>query len=287
MRAQSRSMNEELEAMRRKSRTFGAVNVSQPDSQPDKPKSDEDAARALKRDSSAKILQKSARGFAGRRKSLAVAADRVMKKQASDGFVRVFVRVRPLGEGRGERGDRVCVDASINRITITTARTHAGASRSNLAAPEVHPFDFERVCDHEENNAALLQTVGKPLVDAVTEGYNGTLFAYGQTGSGKTYTMGEMTKLGTEHEGVAHRMVRALYASLVRMGCRSFTVRVQFVQIYVENVHDLLSEPGRDGLTSYAPHAERRARVGVARVRTRRARASSPGMWHLLTRGIS
>ena len=28
-----------------------------------------------------------------------------------------------------------------------------------------------------------------PIVEAVLEGYNGTVFAYGQTGTGKTFTM--------------------------------------------------------------------------------------------------
>lgn len=32
----------------------------------------------------------------------------------------------------------------------------------------------------------------RPLVDAVLNGFNGTLMAYGQTGTGKTYTMGSM-----------------------------------------------------------------------------------------------
>lgn len=31
--------------------------------------------------------------------------------------------------------------------------------------------------------------IGKPLLEACLEGYNGTIFAYGQTGSGKTFTL--------------------------------------------------------------------------------------------------
>jgi len=31
----------------------------------------------------------------------------------------------------------------------------------------------------------VFKTVGRPLVDAVFSGYNGTLMAYGQTGTGK------------------------------------------------------------------------------------------------------
>ena len=58
------------------------------------------------------------------------------------------------------------------------------------------------------------------------------------------YTIGEMAKLGTEHEGVAHRMVRDLYASAFRANPRSFRVHVQFVQVYVEKVFDLLADAG-------------------------------------------
>ena len=71
--------------------------------------------------------------------------------------------------------------------------------------------------NQEEDNEALLQSIGKPLVESVCTGYNGTLFAYGQTGSGKTYTIGEIAKVGTPHEGVAHRMVRALYEEAMAM----------------------------------------------------------------------
>ena len=58
------------------------------------------------------------------------------------------------------------------------------------------------------------------------------------------YTIGEISKLGTEHEGVAHRMVRDLYASAFRANPRSFRVHVQFVQVYVEKVFDLLADAG-------------------------------------------
>jgi hypothetical protein len=103
------------------------------------------------------------------------------------------------------------------------------------------------VCDENDDNEALLGTVGRPLVESVCAGYNSTLFAYGQTGSGKTYTIGEIAQLGTPHEGVAHRMVRALYAELMGMHCKKFKVSVQFVQIYMEAAHDLLAEGGTDG----------------------------------------
>ena len=78
-------------------------------------------------------------------------------------------------------------------------------------------------------------------------GYNGTLFAYGQTGSGKTYTIGEIAKLGTQHEGVAHRMIRYLYNNAANKDVAQFKVSVQYVQVYLEQAYDLLTESaGRD-----------------------------------------
>ena len=122
-------------------------------------------------------------------------ARRATQEQRRPGdAISVGVRVRPLGEGRGERGDRLTIDK------------RAGI----LSTAENGRFTFERVFEGEDN-AALFEQVGIPLVRSVLSGFNGTLLAYGQTGSGKTYTIGEIAKLGTEHEGVAHRIVRALY----------------------------------------------------------------------------
>ena len=53
----------------------------------------------------------------------------------------------------------------------------------------------------------IFETVGKPIVEKVVEGYNGTIFAYGQTGSGKTYTI-----FGQEqNEGLIPRTVQYLF----------------------------------------------------------------------------
>ena len=73
-------------------------------------------------------------------------------------------------------------------------------------------------------------------------GYNGTLLAYGQTGTGKTFTIGEMGRLGSAQEGVAHRMVRALYEEIALDAQFSYSVEMQFVQVHIERIYDLLAE---------------------------------------------
>ena len=83
--------------------------------------------------------------------------------------------MRPLGEGRGERGDKVTVDARSGKITVQ--------SKTHRANEEAQSFDFESISEKEDNQA-LFESIGRPLVQSVCEGYNGTLFAYGQTGAG-------------------------------------------------------------------------------------------------------
>ena len=107
------------------------------------------------------------------------------------------------------------------------------------------PF-AEVYSDAECTNEVLFNSLGRRLVLAATQGYNGTLFTYGQTGSGKTYTMGESNKLATEHEGVGHRIVRDLFATAARDVAHTYEVELSFVQVYCERIYDLLHGKQRD-----------------------------------------
>ena len=77
-------------------------------------------------EAAAVIMQKNLRGIAARRKTI-----RELKAADTGGFIRVFVRVRPLGEGRGERGQRVSVDSRNGKINIRSVRESAGGGSSN------------------------------------------------------------------------------------------------------------------------------------------------------------
>ena len=206
------------------------------------------ASIAIPDPEAATLIQRNLRGFTSRR--------RLSHQKSTGGFapdlkqswgatkedhIRVGVRVRPLGEGRGERGDRVKINKSLNSITIRPDDSSTWTRVRGEAKPQTFAFSdvFER-----EDNAALMELVGKPLVESVCEGYNGTLLAYGQTGSGKTFTIGELTKIGTESEGVAHRMIRELFARQHAGTVRSFSVSVQYFQIYLDRVFDLLLDAG-------------------------------------------
>ena len=79
---------------------------------------------------------------------------------------------------------------------------------------------------------------GVPLVQSVMRGYNGTLIAYGQTAAGKTYTLGEHGMSDPIHAGLMPRMLCRLMASVQNRGVSE--VRMQYVQLYLEQVFDLL-----------------------------------------------
>ena len=53
--------------------------------------------------------------------------------------------------------------------------------------------DFKATLDYlfktTTTQKQVFDRVGRPMVQAVLEGYNATIFAYGQTGSGKTFTV--------------------------------------------------------------------------------------------------
>ena len=68
------------------------------------------------------------------------------------------------------------------------------------------------------------------------------MLAYGQTGSGKTHSMGTCTSEATplELEGVIPRAVREIFSRMSAMPDYEFTIRVAFVELYKEQLYDLL-----------------------------------------------
>ena len=85
-----------------------------------------------------------------------------------------------------------------------------------------------------------------PTVRGVLKGVNCTVFAYGQTGSGKTHTMmgeiGDTTAGGLESNplwGLIPRACHDIFAITAAEG-EEAVVRASFMQIYNDNIFDLL-----------------------------------------------
>lgn len=72
------------------------------------------------------------------------------------------------------------------------------------------------------------------------EGYNGTIFAYGQTGTGKTFTMEGVNS--PELKGIIPRSIEWIFNNIKNYSNQQFLVRASFVEIYNEDVRDLLNK---------------------------------------------
>ncbi|PKU74066.1 Kinesin-4 [Dendrobium catenatum] len=81
----------------------------------------------------------------------------------------------------------------------------------------------------------------QPLIRSVLDGYNVCIFAYGQTGSGKTYTMSGAKVVNTQNMGVNYRALSDLFnLAEKRRGTFTYNIAVQMIEIYNEQVRDLL-----------------------------------------------
>lgn len=76
------------------------------------------------------------------------------------------------------------------------------------------------------------------------EGYHGTVFAYGMTGTGKTFSM-----QGTASSpGVIPLAITDIFSYIRETPSREFLLRVSYLEIYNEKIHDLLSMPTGAGV---------------------------------------
>ncbi|CAG0898544.1 unnamed protein product, partial [Darwinula stevensoni] len=108
-------------------------------------------------------------------------------------------------------------------------------------------FTFDNVFNQESKQIDVYRSVVQPLVEEVLTGYNCTVFAYGQTGTGKTYTMegGDRDDSGLPWDqdpsaGLIPRTVSQLFDEL-RIQDVEFTIRVSYMELYNEELFDLLS----------------------------------------------
>jgi kinesin family protein 5 len=109
-------------------------------------------------------------------------------------------------------------------------------------------FTFDRVFDMNSRQSDVFDFSIRPTVDDILNGYNGTVFAYGQTGAGKSYTMMGNDIDDEEAKGIIPRIVEQIFASILSSpGNIEYTVRVSYMEIYMERIRDLL-QPQNDNL---------------------------------------
>ncbi|CAK7275203.1 kinesin-like nuclear fusion protein [Sporothrix epigloea] len=159
------------------------------------------------------------------------------KYQELKGNIRVMCRVRPtLGNTEGEDATITFPDEETSSSQIDV-RGPEEKSSLGVVSRKTIPFEFDRVFGPSVNNEEVFGEISQ-LVQSALDGYNVCVFCYGQTGSGKTYTM-------SSDDGMIPRATHMIYDNIKRLEEKSwsYTMEGNFVEVYNEELHDLLSGP--------------------------------------------
>jgi len=187
--------------------------------------------------------------------------------------VQVVVRIRPITNADQnnipQRWQRVVVhptSAASIQVDQATAPPAAGGAGAGAAAGPAganaqkdtkrQNFSFDRVLGSADGQAQVYENAAEHLIPRFVEGFNVTILAYGQTSSGKSYTMGtsasdadyEALVAGRSPDpsvGIIPRAVAQIFSTIrqnqSRSGAIQYTVKVSFIEIYNEDLIDLLA----------------------------------------------
>ncbi|XP_024400704.1 kinesin-like protein KIN-14C isoform X1 [Physcomitrium patens] len=182
-------------------------------------------------------LQNMARAASGYHKVLA--ENRMLYNEVQDlkGNIRVYCRVRPfLAEEAGRLSTLDYIGENGELMLVNPLKPGAKDSRKSFTFNKCFP----PTASQEE---VFLDT--QPLIRSVLDGFNVCIFAYGQTGSGKTYTMSGPNNMTSIDWGVNYRALHDLFhITQSRQDVFRYEIGVQMLEIYNEQVRDLLSVDG-------------------------------------------
>ncbi|TYH01513.1 hypothetical protein ES288_A09G065100v1 [Gossypium darwinii] len=149
------------------------------------------------------------------------------------GNIRVYCRIRPFLPGQTEKLSTIENISENGQLVI--------ANPSKPGKDGQRSFKFNKIFGPDATQGEVFADI-QPFVKSVVDGYNVCIFAYGQTGSGKTYTMTGPTGATEEEWGVNYLALNHLFKVSQDRKCNTvYEVAVQMVEIYNEQVRDLLS----------------------------------------------
>ncbi|XP_029679971.1 kinesin-like protein KIF18A [Formica exsecta] len=176
----------------------------------------------------------------------------VQTEDTSEISIKVIVRVRPHNERELQDNSRTVVEVVDDKMLIFDPKERetpfffhnvAQKSRDMLKKQNKQlQFIFDRIFSTTSTNTNVFEGSTKNLITSLLDGYNCSVFAYGATGAGKTHTM-----LGNKEDlGITYRTVAELFSEIEKQSKhREFHLGVSYLEIYNENVQDLLHKSGQ------------------------------------------
>ncbi|CAK8691357.1 unnamed protein product [Clavelina lepadiformis] len=157
-----------------------------------------------------------------------------MSKSKNNECVKVVVRCRPLNQKEiGQHHESVVnMDLKMGQVQIKNPKNPTDTPKA---------FTFDSIYDWNSTQTDIFEETFQGLLDSVLNGFNGTIFAYGQTGTGKTFTM-EGVRSNFDLRGAIPRSFEHIYKHIARTKDQQYLVRASYLEIYQEEIRDLLSK---------------------------------------------
>ncbi|XP_056645169.1 protein claret segregational [Diorhabda sublineata] len=155
------------------------------------------------------------------------------------GNIRVFCRVRPpINELENEKIKCWINYPDENTLEIKNTKEYINPVVGKVTDTKME-FTFDQVFNENATQSQFFEELSQ-LVQSAIDGYNVCVFAYGQTGSGKTFTMQGASD--PENLGMIPRSVNLIFDTIENLKQYNwkYEVRVSFLEIYNENIRDLL-----------------------------------------------
>eukprot|EP00746_Dinoflagellata_sp_MGD_P071468 gnl/MRDRNA2_/MRDRNA2_29106_c0_seq1.p1 gnl/MRDRNA2_/MRDRNA2_29106_c0~~gnl/MRDRNA2_/MRDRNA2_29106_c0_seq1.p1 ORF type:complete len:1000 (+),score=320.89 gnl/MRDRNA2_/MRDRNA2_29106_c0_seq1:99-3098(+) len=165
--------------------------------------------------------------------------------KSSEGRVKVFCRIRPPLPREEASAGCIRVDEEKRMVEVSDEgnlidRVLGGGSVDTPV--ESKSFEFDGVFGGVVSQKQVFSEVGLDACREVLKGFNGCIFAYGQTGAGKTHSLlASGGPNGAEDAGILPRVVATLFVQIQKDVKYVYEVEAAAMQIYNEQVDDLLN----------------------------------------------
>jgi hypothetical protein len=172
--------------------------------------------------------------------------------------VKVVVRTRPMLTLEKLRS---CSNVLTHNVAARSIGIKGGEGADRL-------FSYDGVIPSRVSQEDSYKMTARPMIDSFFEGYNQTIMAYGQTGSGKTFTMGtasDESEPGIDKDsGILPRFIVDAFGRIAKLKeTKEVTATVSFLEVYNEQLKDLLASDNNSMATPNQPSASK-GRYGSA-----------------------
>ncbi|XP_068655953.1 kinesin-like protein KIN-4C [Aristolochia californica] len=180
------------------------------------------------------------------------------------------------GGNAHEKDTSQCVKVAVNIRPLITTELLVGCTDCVTVTPGEpqvqigsHAFTFDHVFGGGgAPSSKIFYDCVAPLVESLFNGYNATVLAYGQTGSGKTYTMGTNYTTDANSCGIIPKVMDSIFSKVEALKeSTEFLIRVSFIEIFKEEVFDLLDQspvcPTKNDVTAAKTSAISKAPIQI------------------------